>query len=58
MFVYKNSNLFFTKQNGKPTSEDGLLNIKVIYTNTSFGRKFIYCLGPVNFNTLSIDIKK
>jgi len=34
---------------------DRLFNIKVMYTNTSFGQKFINYLRPVN---LPIDVKK
>lgn len=37
---------------------DRLLNIKVIYTKTNFGQKFISYLGPVSFNFLSIELKK
>jgi len=58
MFVYKKSSFFFIKQNNKPIGEDRLYNIKVLFTNTSFGQQFINYLGLVIFNSLSIDIKK
>jgi len=35
-----------------------LCNIKVLFTNTSFGQKFINYLGPVIFNALPINVKK
>jgi len=58
MFVHKKSDFFFIKQNDKPLGEDRLCNIKVLFTNTSFGQKFINYMGPVIFNALPIDVKK
>lgn len=58
MFVHEKSNFFFIEQNDKPISGDRLFNIKVMYTKTSFGKKFINFLGTVNFNSLPSDIKK
>lgn len=58
MFVNKKSSFFFIKQNDKPSGKDRLCNMKVLFTNTSFGQKFINYLGPVIFNALPIDVKK
>lgn len=61
MFGYKKSSIFFFKQNDNPTREDRLFNIKLLCiptcTNTSCGQKFINYLGPVNINSLPIDLK-
>jgi hypothetical protein len=58
MFVYKISDIFFIKQNDKPIEEEWSFNIKIIYTKTSYGQKYINYLCPVNFSSLPIDSKR
>jgi len=41
MFVYKRSSFLFIQQNDNPIGEERLFNIKVVYTKTSFVKKWV-----------------